>query len=689
MQKIDRKSLVTRHNPVLRQAETLSPLSVGNGEFAYTVDITGMQSFPEEYKFPLGTQSNWGWHSTGGHDLYRYEDVKLRSFETHGRQVGYATDAAGQEEVFHWLRQNPHRVQLGVIGLELLSSEGSRIRLQDIGDIEQELDLWTGIITSRFRVEGVPVTVLTSCHDRLDQIGLTVESELIEQGRLFVSVRFPAPHPQSRGWGSSIGLNWETEEGHKSELYHADQHGAEIRRIMDEDKYVVKLAWTDGELVQLGRHAYRLVPNSSLSKLDLTFSYALSADEVKELANAEAIRSFSTVHWEQFWKSGGAIELAGSRDPRAAELERRIILSQYQTALHSAGTIPPQETGLMYNSWFGKPHLEMHWWHAAHFAQWGRIHLLERSLSWYQRILPKARELAGSQGYTGARWPKMVGPEGNQSPSSVATLLIWQQPHPIDLAYLCYQADPSETVLERYKEMVMETAEFMASFAVWDEPGQRYVLGPPVIPAQENHRGSETMNPVYELEYWRHGLEIALLWRERLGLPDEPKWRHVLEHLSVPEPVNGVYEAHELCTDTYTRANIDHPSMLAALGVLPGKLIDRSVMLSTLHRVREAWRWETSWGWDFPTAAMTAARLGEGDLAVDMLLMDQVKNTYLKNGHNYQRDDLLAYLPGNGGLLAAVALMAAGWIDGPYGDAPGFPQDGSWTVKLEGLVQRL
>lgn len=55
MQRIDRKLLVTRHNPVLRQAETLSPLSVGNGEFAYTVDITGMQSFPDEYKFPLGT----------------------------------------------------------------------------------------------------------------------------------------------------------------------------------------------------------------------------------------------------------------------------------------------------------------------------------------------------------------------------------------------------------------------------------------------------------------------------------------------------------------------------------------------------------------------------------------------------------------------------------------------------------
>lgn len=64
-------------------------------------------------------------------------------------------------------------------------------------------------------------------------------------------------------------------------------------------------------------------------------------------------------------------------------------------------------------------------------------------------------------------------------------------------------------------------------------------------------------------------------------------------------------------------------------------------------------------------AAMTAARPGEGSLAIDLLLMDAVKNTYLPNGHNCQRDDLLADLPGNGGLLAAVAMMACGWLGGP------------------------
>ena len=64
-QKIDRKKVVQRHNIVNTKADTLSTFTVGNGKFAYTVDITGMQSFPEYYinGVSLGTQSEWGWNS--------------------------------------------------------------------------------------------------------------------------------------------------------------------------------------------------------------------------------------------------------------------------------------------------------------------------------------------------------------------------------------------------------------------------------------------------------------------------------------------------------------------------------------------------------------------------------------------------------------------------------------------------
>jgi hypothetical protein len=83
--------------------------------------------------------------------------------------------------------------------------------------------------------------------------------------------------------------------------------------------------------------------------------------------------------------------------------------------------------------------------------------------------------------------------------------------------------------------------------------------------------------------------------------------------------------------------------------------------------------------------AMTAARLGKPDLAIDALLMDTPKNAYRANGHNHQRPGLTIYLPGNGALLYAVAMMAAGWDGAPGGSAPGFPRDGRWVVRWEGL----
>jgi hypothetical protein len=329
--------------------------------------------------------------------------------------------------------------------------------------------------------------------------------------------------------------------------------------------------------------------------------------------------------------------------------------------------------------------MEMHWWHAVHFALWGRTPLLRKSLDWYQETLPAAKELAKSQGYDGARWPKMVGPDGRDSPSNIGPLLIWQQPHPIVYAELCYLAMPVRETLEYFRDIVMETAGFMASFAVWEANRSRYVLGPPVIPAQEDHLAEDTWNPTFELEYWRHGLELALEWRRRLGMEPVSKWEHICDHLSALPEADGVYIAHENNPNTFTHVNTDHPSMLGALGILPGKSANPETMRATLRKVMREWQWQTAWGWDFPMTAMTAARLGEGETAVDALLMGAAKNTYLPNGHNYQHKDLTAYLPGNGGLLAAVALMACGWQGGPDTPAPGFPRDGSWKVRWEGL----
>jgi hypothetical protein len=41
---IDRKALVDRNAPHVSLVDPRSPLSVGNGQFAFTADVTGLQS---------------------------------------------------------------------------------------------------------------------------------------------------------------------------------------------------------------------------------------------------------------------------------------------------------------------------------------------------------------------------------------------------------------------------------------------------------------------------------------------------------------------------------------------------------------------------------------------------------------------------------------------------------------------
>ena len=145
---IDRVALVNRHNITMSQIDTLGSLSVGNGEFAYTVDITGMQTFFKDYDrgVPLGTQSNWGWHSMPDNDNYSFDDVAVNYEGCNNQVVPYAVQhSEGRAaDATNWLRANPHRLHLGFIGLSIIKSDGSKIELEDIIEPNQTLDLWSG-----------------------------------------------------------------------------------------------------------------------------------------------------------------------------------------------------------------------------------------------------------------------------------------------------------------------------------------------------------------------------------------------------------------------------------------------------------------------------------------------------------------------------------------------------------------
>lgn len=675
---IDRQSWVRRHNPLVDHFDPFSALSVGNGEFAFTVDVTGLQTFYGEclQRFPLCTASHWGWHTLPAPPGVDPSAFRFQEFSAHGRPVGYATDPSGQEVLFHWLRQNPHRLHLGRIGLKLVRADGAPAQSKDLHQVRQQLDLWTGMIESRFELDGVPIQLWTCCHPELDQVAVRIESQLLETGKLQVLFDFPyGSHEVSMA-------DWNAPDRHVTKLRQLDEQSVRFERTVDQDRYVGTVSWLGpARLEAAGHHEYLLRASKNHLELVCCFSPEVSTEKLPEFSKT---RDASAAKWSDFWTHGGAVDLSDSTDSRANELERRIVLSLYQTAIHCAGSLPSAETGLLFNSWYGKFHLEMHWWHSVHFAAWGRFHLFERSLGIYRQILPGARDIARRQGYSGARWPKMIGPDGNDAPSPVGPLLIWQQPHPIYYAELCFRQRPLRETLETWREIVFDTAEFMASFAVFDRKKGCFVLGPPLKTVSENTDPRTTVNPTFELAYWRFGLRVAQAWRERLGLGRNARWDNVLSHLSPLPTQDGIYLMQEGMADTFTKFNWEHPALVGALGVQPGDGVEPETMRRTVRKVMEVWEWKRTWGWDFPMMAMAAARVSEPELAVRSLLMDNPKNRFLPNGHVYQRENLTAYLPGNGGLLSAIALMAAGWTDGPQEKAPGFPSNG-WQVRCEGL----
>ena len=160
---IDRQAVVTRHNVHLSAPDTLGSLSVGNGSFAFTVDVSGLQTFYRDYEngIPLGTLAEWGWHTIPANEGFTLKDV-AREYETcNGRKVPYAVqrNEGRAREATNWLRANPHRLHLGLTGLRLQKKDGTLAQLTDLKEVDQTLDLWTGTIVSQYKVDGDPVKV--------------------------------------------------------------------------------------------------------------------------------------------------------------------------------------------------------------------------------------------------------------------------------------------------------------------------------------------------------------------------------------------------------------------------------------------------------------------------------------------------------------------------------------------------
>ncbi|KAL2017793.1 hypothetical protein VTK56DRAFT_1656 [Thermocarpiscus australiensis] len=682
-----RRRVVQSFNIRRNQSSDSTPLQVGNGNFAFGADITGLQTFK-----PYAIMSTWGWHNfslptTPGQTSV--EDFTGLQWWTHGRLVTYEQPNPAENDISNWLIQNPQRLNLANVGFTF---GRENITEDDLQHKTQELDMWSGGLSSSFRYRGSRVEVETWADPDSDTIAVNVKSMLLRRG---LGLFFDFPYPDNEKFNAPFVGHWNLTSKHTTALERLFPNAARIRHTLDGATYYMLVSWNGhGTVTGPARESHRYFFTTYQSEIQLVITFSPTPGSPK--TTYSRVVSCSRSWWKSYWSSGAFIDLSAVKDPRARELQRRIIVSQYLTAVNSASSYPPQESGLVNNGWYGKFHLEMCLWHTLPFARWGHLPLMWRSLPhMYQQFLPSSLARARMQGYAGARWGKMTDPSGRSAPGEINSLLIWQQPHPMYFAETEYRAFPNATTLARWDEVLTATADFMASYAFLNASTGVYDFGPPLYPVSENTNPNATRNPTFELAYWRFGLDVAARWKARQGKPVPPTWLAVRDNLAPLPLVNGTYAVYEgipgMWTDNATTN--DHPAMAGIYGLLPppppksGPPLDMAALNKTAARIKELWALEYSYGWDFSMLAMNALRLGDAETAVEYLLHPV-----------FQFDDAgypvggsrvpTPYFPNSASLLVATAMMAGGW-DGSEGKEGHWPGGWEGDVDVEGFVPGL
>jgi hypothetical protein len=285
---IDRHALVTRHNIEVHAIDPNGAMAVGNGDFAFNFDVTGLQSFPDYYAktMPIGTLSDWGWHSFPNPNGYSLDRFQMKSIPKNGRQFVFpdastshpAPDAA-------YLRANPQRFGLGRIGLEMTHADGSKVAITDLANIDERLDLWGGILTSSFTVDGSPVHVETIAHPDRDEIAIRVDSPLIASGRIKVRIAFPYALDS---FGPDY-QDWDHPEAHTTVVARRGPNAADFARTLDASHYSVRARWSPGAtLGETAPHQYLLSSHGNSIELTTWFSPRAVTRPADSVATVEA-----------------------------------------------------------------------------------------------------------------------------------------------------------------------------------------------------------------------------------------------------------------------------------------------------------------------------------------------------------------------------------------------------------------
>ncbi|RZL32292.1 MAG: hypothetical protein EOP35_20340, partial [Rubrivivax sp.] len=298
---IDRAAVVARHAVRNSGVNPESALTVGNGDFAVTVDATGLQTLERIYYdngLPLETRNSWSWHSFPNPENLRFEDT-LAPAPFFGRQILYPTQQ--NTPAGRYYRENPQPMPLGQFQFTL---HGEPLRTEDIAGVQQTLDLWTGIVTSRLLVRGQPLEVTTAAHGSAAVLAVQARSTLIASGELQVRLRFPYAYRTSIA--HKPPFIWEQPERHRSTLTLLAPSHARIAREADGTRYDTELRWsTPAELVSASTpqlaspHDFRLRATSG-DTLAFTAAFADAEHPVANETVASTLAS-SKQAWADYW----------------------------------------------------------------------------------------------------------------------------------------------------------------------------------------------------------------------------------------------------------------------------------------------------------------------------------------------------------------------------------------------------
>ncbi|MDE6048007.1 MAG: hypothetical protein K2F56_05195 [Anaeroplasmataceae bacterium] len=600
-----KKEFISKFNIVHKSFDKDNPLTVGNGDFAFTCDVTGLQTFYKEYEsIPLCTMSNLFWATQKGKGELPYQNYIKRSNHT---VVKYMTDT--QAETYHQYRDDSFKFDLFKL---IFLYKGCPLEKNQVTEIYQELLIYEGKIKSEFHYQNEKIYVETKIPQEHNNLQINVKTKL---KNLQIQLLFLKPD------SSLVGSTFEI----------LNSYDFSDSQIKIESPFIT----------------YKLFYKTNMLRRDSTF----------DVEDYSYLKISLDGDFQDDNEMGEYFNTAKSIDTKDEELNRRMVLSLYLMKVNALGIYPPAETGLTCNSWYGKFHLEMHLWHHLGLIRLGLYSYVLPSLKWYLSIYESSKKRAKEQGYQGIRFPKMTDYRGGDTPSNIGCLLIWQMPHLFVLLDEIMKQDKKAISLEEWMPTLQGLIDFMVSFYYLKDG--KYHLDSPLIPANENV-SYDCDTPIFEECYTIYAFEIFKQWKEEYHfLYDTTRIEEIIKNHVPLEVHNGCYEAYVGCTQTYTKYNYDHPIMIGMYSFFQSRIVDLDGIRNTLYKILECWDFEHTWGWDFPMLSMVANRLGERELAIRILKMNVAKNTYLKNGHNPQlpRKDLPLYLPGNGALLLALSYI--------------------------------